>query len=129
MEEGQKLYYTIGEVSTLLSENTSLVRFWSDTFSAFIKPVRNKKGNRLFTAKDVENFKLIHHFVKDLGMTLDGAKLRMKQNATGEDKRLEVISRLKQIRAKLLAVTDETDENPDDEFEILTDLEDGAEEN
>ena len=129
MEEGQKLYYTIGEVSQLLSENTSLVRFWSDTFSAFIKPVRNKKGNRLFTAKDVENFKLIHHFVKDLGMTLDGAKLRMKQNATGEDKRLEVISRLKQIRAKLLAVTDEADENPDDEFEILTDLEDGAEEN
>ena len=129
MEEGQKLYYTIGEVSTLLSENTSLVRFWSDTFSAFIKPVRDKKGNRLFTAKDVENFKLIHHFVKDLGMTLDGAKLRMKQNATGEDKRLEVISRLKQIRAKLLAVTDEADENPDDEFEILTDLEDGAEEN
>ena len=62
-------------------------------------------------------------------MTLDGAKLRMKQNATGEDKRLEVISRLKQIRAKLLAVTDEADENPDDEFEILTDLEDGAEEN
>ena len=129
MEEGQKLYYTIGEVSQLLSENTSLVRFWSDTFSAFIKPVRNKKGNRLFTAKDVENFKLIHHFVKDLGMTLDGAKLRMKQNATGEDKRLEVISRLKQIRAKLLAVTDEAEENPDDEFEILTDLEDGAEEN
>ncbi|MBP5229609.1 MAG: MerR family transcriptional regulator [Bacteroidales bacterium] len=126
MEEGQKLYYTIGEVSALLSENTSLVRFWSDTFSAFIKPVRNKKGNRLFTAKDVENFKLIHHFVKDLGMTLDGAKLRMKQNATGEDKRLEVISRLKQIRAKLLAVTDE---NPEDEFEILTDLEDGEEEN
>ena len=129
MEEGQKLYYTIGEVSTLLSENTSLVRFWSDTFSAFIKPVRNKKGNRLFTAKDVENFKLIHHFVKDLGMTLDGAKLRMKQNATGEDKRLEVISRLKQIRAKLLAVTDENDETPDDEFDILTDLEDGEEEN
>lgn len=126
MEEGQKLYYTIGEVSALLSENTSLVRFWSDTFSAFIKPVRNKKGNRLFTAKDVENFKLIHHFVKDLGMTLDGAKLRMKQNATGEDKRLEVIGRLKQIRAKLLAVTDE---NPDDEFDILTDLEDGPEEN
>ena len=125
MEEGQKLYYTIGEVSALLSENTSLVRFWSDTFSAFIKPVRNKKGNRLFTAKDVENFKLIHHIVKDLGMTLDGAKLRMKQNATGEDKRLEVISRLKQIRAKLLAVTDE---NPEDEFEIITDLEDGEEE-
>ncbi|MBO4692263.1 MAG: MerR family transcriptional regulator [Bacteroidales bacterium] len=129
MEEGQKLYYTIGEVSQLLSENTSLVRFWSDTFSSFIKPVRNKKGNRLFTAKDVENFKLIHHFVKDLGMTLDGAKLRMKQNATGEDKRLEVIGRLKQIRAKLLAVTDENDETPDDEFDILTDLEDGEEEN
>lgn len=41
------MYYTIGEVAEMLGENTSLIRFWSTTFSDFIKPVRNKKGNRL----------------------------------------------------------------------------------
>lgn len=61
----EKLYYTIGEVAEMLGESTSLIRFWSTTFSEFIKPVRNKKGNRLFTAEDVANYKIIHHLVKD----------------------------------------------------------------
>jgi len=104
MSESGKVYYTIGEVSDLLKENASLVRFWAEKFPRFIKPARNKKGNRLFTAKDVENFKLIHHFVKDLGMTLEGAERRMKDNVTGEDKRLEVITRLSSIKGKLQSV-------------------------
>ena len=104
MSESGKVYYTIGEVSNLLKENASLVRFWAEKFPRFIKPARNKKGNRLFTAKDVENFKLIHHFVKDLGMTLEGAERRMKDNVTGEDKRLEVITRLSSIKGKLQSV-------------------------
>ena len=57
MEEGSKLYYTVGDVSKILGENASLVRFWSDKFSSFIKPVRNKKGNRFFTQKDIGTFK------------------------------------------------------------------------
>lgn len=115
-----KVYYTIGEVSEILKENASLVRFWAEKFPQFIKPARNKKGNRLFTAKDVENFKLIHHFVKDLGMTLEGAERRMKENASGEDKRLEVINRLNSIKEKLQAVAMQIAEGksvaePDDE--------------
>ena len=48
----EKLYYTIGEVADLLGENTSLVRFWSDKFSSYIKPERNKKGNRKYSAEE-----------------------------------------------------------------------------
>ena len=44
----EKLYYTIGEISEILGESTSLVRFWAQKFPDFIKPARNKKGNRLF---------------------------------------------------------------------------------
>ena len=33
----EKLYYTVGEVAAELGEQTSLVRFWSNTFSKFIK--------------------------------------------------------------------------------------------
>ena len=41
----EKLYYSIGEVSEILGESTSLVRFWSDSFPEFVRPERNKKGN------------------------------------------------------------------------------------
>ncbi len=56
----EKLYYTIGEVADILNENTSLVRFWSQKFPEFIKPARNKKGTRLFTADDLAYFSIIY---------------------------------------------------------------------
>ena len=48
----EKLYYSIGEVAEILGESTSLVRFWSDSFPEFVRPERNKKGNRKFTPAD-----------------------------------------------------------------------------
>ena len=101
----EKLYYTIGEVSEILGESTSLVRFWAQKFPDFIKPVRNKKGNRLFTAQDLANFKVIYHLVKENGMTLDGASKRMKDNITGVDRRVEVISKLTSIKERLLEIS------------------------
>lgn len=115
VEHSGKLYYSIGDVAEILGENVSLVRFWSDKFSAFIKPVRNKKGNRLFTEKDIDTFKLIHHFVKDLGLTLEGAQKRLKENATGEDMRLAVIEKLRAIKKKLLSITADSEDIEEDE--------------
>ena len=34
-----------------------------------LKPKKNKKGNRLFTKKDLENLKIIYHLVKERGFT------------------------------------------------------------
>lgn len=107
----EKLYYTIGEVSQELGENPSLIRFWAGKFSDFIKPARNKKGNRLFTARDMANFKVIHYLVKERGMTLEGAAKRMKDNITGDDKRVEVISMLTAIKEKLQGVSAALDTN------------------
>jgi DNA-binding transcriptional MerR regulator len=41
---------------------------------------RTKKGNRLFTAADVENLRIIYHLVKERGFTLQGAKSKLKEN-------------------------------------------------
>ena len=98
------MYYTIGEVAEILGENTSLVRFWSTTFSDFFKPARNKKGNRLFTADDLANFKIIHHLVKERGMTLEGAGKRMRDNKEGEDKTVDIIASLNNIKKQLLEI-------------------------
>ena len=74
-----KLYYTIGEVSTMFNVNTSLIRFWEKEFT-IIQPKKNKKGNRLFTPKDIINFNKIYNLVKEQGFTLEGAKNALKIN-------------------------------------------------
>ncbi len=101
----EKLYYSIGEVAGMFKVNTSLIRFWEKEFD-IIKPHKNKKGNRLFTPQDVDNFHLIFHLVKEKGMTLKGAKLKLKENKEDTINNFEVISRLKNIRSLLVEVRD-----------------------
>lgn len=74
-----KLYYSIGEVAEMFHVNTSLIRFWEKEFD-IIKPKKNKKGNRLFTPEDLDNFKVIYNLVKEQGLTLEGAKKYLKEN-------------------------------------------------
>lgn len=104
-KEIEKLYYSVGDVASMLGENTSLIRFWAGKFSKYIHPVRNKKGNRMFTARDVNNFRLIYNLVKEKKMTLDGALKRLDDNFEGTDKRFEVISLLQGIRSDLQEVS------------------------
>ena len=42
----------------MFNVNVSLIRFWEKEFS-ILKPKKNKKGNRMFTQKDIENLKMI----------------------------------------------------------------------
>ncbi|TAH39949.1 MAG: MerR family transcriptional regulator [Bacteroidetes bacterium] len=77
-KEIEKLYYSIGEVAQIFGVNTSHIRFWSKEFDV-IKPATNKKGNRLYTMSDIENFKKIYHLVKEKGFTLKGAKVELKE--------------------------------------------------
>ncbi|HAN00144.1 MAG TPA: MerR family transcriptional regulator [Marinilabiliales bacterium] len=99
----EKLFYTIGEVAAMFDVNTSLIRFWEKEFD-IIKPKRNKKGNRLFTKQDVENFYIIYHLVKERGLTLDGARKKMKENREDTINNFEVIQSLENIKALLLEV-------------------------
>lgn len=74
--EDLKLYYTIGEVSSMLGVNASLIRFWEKEFPA-LNLKKNKKGNRLFTKVDIQHLKEIYHWVKEQGYTLEGARKKM----------------------------------------------------
>jgi len=101
----EKLYYTIGEVAKMFDVKTSLIRFWENEFD-IIKPKRNNKGNRLFTKQDVENFYIIYHLVKEKGLTLDGAKKKMKDNKEDTINNFEVVKSLRNIKELLLEVKD-----------------------
>lgn len=108
--DNDKLYYTIGEVAEMFNVNTSLIRYWEKEF-AIIKPKKNKKGNRLFTKKDIENFHIIYHLVKERGMTLQGAKMKLKYNKEDSENNFEVIKSLKNIKNLLQEIKDELDAN------------------
>lgn len=97
----EKLYYSIGEVAGILDENVSLVRFWSDTFPKFIRPVRNAKGNRMYTAEDLATFKKIHFLVKECGMTLEGTAKKLLNESEKINNAVNVIDSLRRMRAQL----------------------------
>lgn len=99
-----KLYYTIGEVSDILGESSSLVRFWTNSFSRYLKPKRNAKGNRLYTQEEIEVLKQIHLLVKVQGMTLDGAAKKMSSDKKAVDGKVKVLESLKSIREQLVEV-------------------------
>jgi len=97
-----KLYYPIGEVAKMFNVNTSLIRFWEKEFK-IIKPKKNKKGNRLFTAKDIENFQKIYQLVKIEGYKLDGAKQKLRETSSASpNSSNEVIVRLEEIKKELV---------------------------
>ena len=100
----RKLYYSSGEVADILGESVTLVRFWANSFSRFIRPGRNARGNRLFTAGDVEMFKRIHYLVKVRRMTLEGAAGRLRDEGRKVAAEVRVIESLKEIRARLADV-------------------------
>jgi len=109
-EETEKLYYSISEVSELFDLNASTLRFWEKEFEV-LKPTKNKKGNRLFTKKDIEHIASIVDLVKQKGYTIQGAKdqLKNKSPKSVAGSHAEVIGKLKDIKAKLIELRDNTD--------------------
>lgn len=101
----EKLYYSIGEVAEMFNVNASLIRFWEKEFDV-IKPKKNKKGNRFFTKQDIVNIELIYHLVKVKGLTLNGAKMKLRDNREDTNNNFEVVKALTEIKALLLEIKD-----------------------
>lgn len=99
-----KLLYTMGEVAQKLGENPSAVRYWSNYFEQFVKPQRNAKGNRLYHPEDIETLRQIQYLLKNQGLTLEGARQRLKEDHRTVERRVQVLDMLRQIREDLIQV-------------------------
>ncbi len=99
----EKIYYSIGEVSKILNVKTSKIRFWEKEFET-INPKKNKKGNRIFTKKDLEKLKLIQHLLKEKKYTIDGAKKKIRKNPKKTETHQKVIENLKKIKEDLIEI-------------------------
>lgn len=101
----EKLYYSIGEAAELLNIPISTVRFWENEFK-ILKPMKNKKGNRMFTPGDIKNLKIIYHLLKEEGMTLEGVKKKLSGNWEETDYKYEINESLQKIKSLLLDLRD-----------------------
>ncbi len=99
-EAADKRYYSIGEVAERFAVRPSLIRFWEKEFD-ILQPRKTAQGKRLFTPKDLENFKLIYHLVKERGFTLKGAKTKLRENREDTARLAEAVEKLKNVRQAL----------------------------
>ena len=61
----------------------------------------------MFRKEDIEDLKVVHYLLKEKGMTIAGARKRIKDNFEGEKKNVEVINILTDIRDRLLEIKSE----------------------
>ena len=107
-EKELKLYYSISEVARMFGVNESLLRYWEKEFP-MISPKKAGGNIRQYRKEDIENIRLVYHLVKEKGMTLAGAKQRLKQNREETLQTANVVERLKRIREELVSMRNELD--------------------
>ena len=103
--EHEKLYYSIGEASALVGEPPSVLRFWESEFDQ-LHPVKNRRGVRSYTARDIDLLRRIRHLTRDCGYTLDGVRQRLRQRPP-DDPRQALVDNLNDLRRTLVALKEQ----------------------
>lgn len=96
-----KIYSSISEVAQIFGVNESTLRFWEKEFD-IISPRKTEKGTRFYKKEDIDAVRLVYHLVKERGLTLAGAKQKLKDNKETVIQQVEIVTRLKQIKEELL---------------------------
>ena len=102
-ESTSKRYYKISEVVDMTGVVASTLRFWEKEFDQ-IRPRKTGKGTRSYRQEDIDAIRLVYHLVKERGMTLAGARQKLKENPETTIRHEEIVNRLKQIKEELLAM-------------------------
>jgi len=77
-------FYSIGEVCALTDLKPHVLRYWESQFR-FLNPAKNRSGNRVYKAREVELIMLVKHLLYTEKFTIDGARQRVDQyRRTGE---------------------------------------------
>jgi DNA-binding transcriptional MerR regulator len=100
-----KKYYTIGEVAQLFSVNTSHIRFWTTEFR--LKPRTTRKGDRLYSPKDIAQLRLIHHLVKEKKHTIKGAREKLKAGKDSVATKLDLKDSLVSLKEMLVNIKEQ----------------------
>jgi DNA-binding transcriptional MerR regulator len=71
-----KLFYKIGEVSKIVGVEPYVLRYWETEFT-FLKPRKNRSGQRVYIKKDVELLLEIKQLLYQERYTIEGVRKRL----------------------------------------------------
>ncbi|MCA9598789.1 MAG: MerR family transcriptional regulator [Myxococcales bacterium] len=88
-----KLYYRIGEVAEIVGVEPHVLRYWETEFRT-IRPQKSRKGQRIYSRRDVEKLMRVKDLLYNHGFTIAGARKRLREGgaepvAEGEARRQE----------------------------------------
>jgi DNA-binding transcriptional MerR regulator len=72
-----KLYFRIGEVAQALGVETHVLRYWETEFRS-IRPQKSKRGQRVYSRRDVETLARVKELLYDRGFTIAGARRQLR---------------------------------------------------
>jgi DNA-binding transcriptional MerR regulator len=98
-----KKYYSISEVAEHFNVNTSLLRFWEKEFNE-ISPQIKASGIRKYTKENIEKINLIYTLLKKEGLTIQGAKKRLKSKDIVEGENIIIVNKLNKIKEELKSI-------------------------
>jgi DNA-binding transcriptional MerR regulator len=89
----RKEYYSMGEVCDLTGLKPHVLRYWETQFDV-LHPVKNRAGNRVFRAADIEHVLLVKRLLYDEKYTIEGARQKLQEMRAGgqlAEKRQDVV--------------------------------------
>jgi DNA-binding transcriptional MerR regulator len=100
-----KKYYRIAEVSELINEPASTLRYWESVFPQ-LKVKRNEKGTRYYTPANIDTLKQIKYLLNERGLKIDAAAQQMRVANDSVAAKQKAIERLQEIRKALVGMRD-----------------------
>ncbi len=73
-----KLYYRIGEVSQIVGVEPHVLRYWETEFRS-IRPQKSRKGQRIYSRRDVDKLLKVRDLLYTHGFTIAGARRRLRE--------------------------------------------------
>jgi DNA-binding transcriptional MerR regulator len=73
-----KLYYRIGEVAEIVGVETHVLRYWETEFRS-IRPQKSRKGQRIYSRRDVDKLLRVKELLYTQGFTIAGARKRLRE--------------------------------------------------
>jgi len=100
-----KLFFKIGEVAQIVGVRAHVLRYWESEFPA-LRPLKTRGSHRVYRRRDVELAVLLRRLLHEEGLTIAGAKRRLRDSGQHKVSRPEVPSIVQEVnlRAELLSM-------------------------
>ena len=101
-----KLYYRIGEVSDIVGVEPHVLRYWETEFRS-IRPQKSRKGQRIYSRRDVDKLLKVKELLYSHGFTIAGARKRLREGGAEPEQVAVVPAEVRRPGAQLRAALGE----------------------